>query len=213
MIKAILFDLDGTLLDTNELIYNSFRHTFNEFVNREVSKSEITSLYGKPLEYSFSNYTEDKELVNKMIKVYREYNLKHHDNMCAPFDGVVELLTKLKNKGIKLGIVTSKKKDTAVRGMEIGNIIKFMDVIITPELTEKHKPDGEPALKACEILNVNPNETIMVGDSSYDLLCGKRAGCYTCGVYYTAINIEELLEVQPTYMIKHPLDILELIRA
>lgn len=195
MIKAILFDLDGTLLDTNELIYNSFCHTFNEFINREVSKSEITNLYGKPLEYSFSSYTEDKELVDKMIKVYREYNLKHHDNMCVPFDGVVELLTKLKNKGIKLGIVTSKKKDTAIRGMKVGKILDFMDVIITPEVTKKHKPHGEPALKACEILNVSPSETIMVGDSSYDLLCGKRAGCYTCGVHYTAINIEELLAV------------------
>ena len=211
MIKAVLFDLDGTLLDTNELIYNSFCHAFKDVLNMELSKAKITSLYGKPLNYSFTKYTDDEEIVQKMIDVYRGYNAKHHDNMCKPFEGVVELLETLKNKGIRLGIVTSKRKVVAVRGMELADILKYMDVVISPESTKKHKPEGEPALKACEILGVKPEETMMVGDATYDLLCGKNAGCKTCGVEYTAIELEELIKVNPTYMVKKPLDILALV--
>ncbi|MGL4107053.1 pyrophosphatase PpaX [Clostridium sp. LP20] len=211
MIKAVLFDLDGTLLDTNILIYKSFCHTFKEVLNMELPKAEITRLYGKPLNYSFANYTDKEEVIEKMIDTYRSYNAEYHDNMCKPFEGVVELLQTLINKGIKMGIVTSKRKTVAVRGMEIGGIIEFMDVIISPELTEKHKPEAEPALKACELLGIKPEEAIMVGDSPYDLLCGKSAGCITCGVEYTALEIEELLKVEPNHMLKSPLDILELL--
>ena len=211
LIKAVLFDLDGTLLDTNKLIYDSFCYAFKHVLNKELSKEEITSLYGRPLNRSFPKYTDNEEVVQEMIDAYRSYNAKHHDNMCTPFNGVDELLKTLRSRGIKVGIVTSKRKTVAIRGMELGDILKYMDVVVSPELTEKHKPDAEPALKACEILGVNPNETIMVGDSSYDLLCGKAAGCLTCGVYYTAIKIEELLNTNPTYMIKEPLDILNLV--
>ena len=211
MIKAILFDLDGTLLDTSELIYKSFCHMFKEVLDIELPKTEITRLYGKPLERSLEKYANNREELERMINEYRSYNADHHDEMCAPFEGVMELLQTLNSKGIKLGIVTSKRKAVAERGMMLGGILEYMDVIISPESTTKHKPEGEPAMKACEILGVEPKEAIMVGDSSYDLLCGKNAGCFTCGVEYTALDIKDLLDVKPTYMVKKPTDILELV--
>jgi len=211
MIKAVLFDLDGTLINTNELIYNAFCTAFKEVLNKDISREEITSLYGKPLKDSFANYTKDKVIIENLIDTHRKYNDLHHDNMCKPFKGVLELLTKLKEGNIKCGIVTSKRKHVAIHGMTLGGIIGFMDIIISPEDTKKHKPDKEPALKACEILGIEPKEVIMVGDSPYDLLCGKNAGCYTCGVEYTALNINELLKVNPTYMVANPLEILKII--
>jgi len=211
MIKAILFDLDGTLIDTNELIYKSFCYAFKEVLHKELPKEEIKGLYGKPLKDSFANYVGDKKTIENLIVAHRSYNDLHHDNMCKPFDGVVELLTKLKEKNIKCGVVTSKRKNVAIHGMTLGGIIDFMDIIISPEDTKRHKPEGEPALKACELLGIKPKETIMVGDSPYDLLCGKNAGCLTCGVEYTVININELLKVKPTYMVENPLDIIKLI--
>lgn len=211
MVKGILFDLDGTLLNTNELIYKSFIHMFREVLNIEPDKNEITLLYGKPLEVSLKSYTDDKATIDNMIKVYRKYNLYHHDSMCRAFDNIPEMLGKLKERKIKCGVVTSKKRNVAMKGLIISDILKFMDVVITPEDTQNHKPEAEPALKACEMLNLKPEEVMMVGDSPYDLLCGKSAGCFSCGVEYTQIELDELKKVNPDYMIKEPLDLLEII--
>lgn len=211
MIKAVLFDLDGTLLDTNELIYMSFCHTFKSMLNKELTREEITSTYGKPLEATFSAYTNDEKEVEELVKEYRRYNLEIHDDMCKPFDDVEELLLELKKRNIKTAIVTSKRKQLAERGLELGKLKELLDVIVTPEDTTKHKPEAEPAIKACELLGVKPEEALMVGDSSYDLLCGKSAGCKTCGVEYTVVDVKQLLDVNPTYMVKSPLEILDLL--
>lgn len=211
MIKAVLFDLDGTLLDTNELIYKSFYYTFKEGLNLELSKDQITSMFGQPLQDSFKDYAKEEEIDN-LIKMYREYNESLHDNMCDAFLGVNELLNELKRREIKIGIVTSKRDILARRGMEIANIIDYMDVIVTPECTDKHKPNREPAIYACNKLNINPKEAIMVGDSHFDLMCGKDAGCKTCGVKYTALDIKRLEEVNPDYFIDEPMDLLDFIK-
>lgn len=211
MIKAVLFDLDGTLLDTNELIYKSFYYTFKEGLNLELSKDQITSMFGQPLQDSFKDYSKEEEIDN-LIKMYREYNESLHDNMCDAFLGVNELLNELKRRNIKIGIVTSKRDILARRGMEIANIIDYMDVIVTPECTDKHKPNREPAIYACNKLNIEPKEAIMVGDSHFDLMCGKDAGCKTCGVKYTALDIKRLEEVNPDYFIDEPMDLLDFIK-
>lgn len=211
MIKAVLFDLDGTLLDTNELIYKSFYYTFKEGLNLELSKDQITSMFGQPLQDSFKDYSKEEEIDN-LIKMYREYNESLHDNMCDAFLGVNELLNELKRRNIKIGIVTSKRDILARRGMKIANIIDYMDVIVTPECTDKHKPNREPAIYACNKLNIEPKEAIMVGDSHFDLMCGKDAGCKTCGVKYTALDIKRLEEVNPDYFIDEPMDLLDFIK-
>lgn len=211
MIKGVLFDLDGTLLNTNELIYKSFVSMFKELLDKELSEKEITSLYGKPLEESLKGYTEGSITVDEMVRVYRKYSMSNHDSMCKIFSGVDKMLYELKKREIKIGIVTSKKRDMAERGLKITDIFKYIDVIITPEDTTKHKPEGEPALKACEYLKLKPEEVLMVGDSPYDLMCGKNAGTLCCGVEYTAIDLNELIKVNPDYMIKEPMDLLEII--
>lgn len=110
-----------------------------------------------------------------------------------------------------MGIVTSKRGNLAKRGMKIAGIFDFMDVIISPELTELHKPNAEPALKACSELSIDPKEAIMVGDSNYDILCGNNAGCKTCAVEYSFVDIEKLKESNPDYIVSNPLEILNLI--
>ncbi len=211
MIKAVLFDLDGTLLNTNQLIYNSFEYILNDVLKVNASSEEINKTFGKPLTSTFKEYSNDQHSIEDLIKLYRQYNLEHHDSMCKAFDRVEDMLIELKKRDIKTAIVTSKLRPTAERGLKLNNLLKYFDVIISPEDTNKHKPDAEPALKACELLQVEPKEAMMVGDSSYDLLCGKRAGCITCGVYYTAIDINELLAVDPDHMINSPMEIIDII--
>ncbi|MBL4932119.1 pyrophosphatase PpaX [Clostridium paridis] len=210
MIRAVLFDLDGTLIDTNKLIMDSFKKAFKEILDIEPPEEEIAMLFGRPLVQTLGQYSEER--VDDLVKTYRDYNESNHDNMCNAFEGVKEMLIQLKNMGIKTGIVTSKRASLAKRGMEISGILNLMDVIITPESTEKHKPDAEPALKACEILNIKPSEAIMVGDATYDILCGKGAGCKTIGVKYTAIPLEELRQASPDYFIEKPMDVIEILK-
>lgn len=210
MIKAVLFDLDGTLLDTNELIYNSFDKTFKDKLGMELKREEIVDFFGRPLGDPFKKHAKEEDVAD-LVAYYREYNEAIHDTMCFAFDGVKELLTSLKDKKIKMGIVTSKRAELAIRGMKIAGIYDFMDIIITPESTELHKPNPDPALKACSELGIEPNEAIMVGDSHYDIYCGKSAGCKTCAVSYTFIGMDKLKESEPDYFIDKPIDILNLL--
>lgn len=209
MIKAVLFDLDGTLINTNDLILKSFKHTFKTMLDLEPTEEEITMNYGRPLQEIFKSYDENR--IEEMINCYRKINLELHDDECKEFADVDLMLQTLKNKGIKIGIVTSKKSDMAERGAKLMGIFKYFDTFITPEVTIKHKPEGEPVLKACENLGVSPSEALMVGDSPYDILAGKNAGAKTCGVKYTALPIEKLQESKPDLYVDKPLEILELV--
>lgn len=210
MIKAVLFDLDGTLIDTNKLIYDSFDKTFKDKLGIELTREQIVDFFGRPLAESFQMHVK-RDNVDDLISYYREYNESIHDKMCFAFNGVVELLKSLKEKGIKLGIVTSKREDLAVRGMKISGVYDYFDVIVTPESTKLHKPNAEPVLKACKDLNVEPKDAIMVGDSHYDIMCGNKAGCITCAVEYTYIGIEKIKEAKPDYIVKNAIDILNLV--
>ncbi|EIW6612807.1 pyrophosphatase PpaX [Clostridium perfringens] len=209
MIKAVLFDLDGTLINTNDLILKSFKHTFKTILDLEPTEEEITMNYGRPLQEIFKSYDENR--IEEMINCYRKINLELHDDECKEFADVDLMLQTLKNKGIKIGVVTSKKSDMAERGAKLMGIFKYFDTFITPEVTIRHKPEGEPVLKACENLGVSPGEALMVGDSPYDILAGKNAGAKTCGVKYTALPIEKLQESKPDFYVDKPLEILELV--
>ncbi|MFX0547971.1 pyrophosphatase PpaX [Hathewaya histolytica] len=195
MIKAILFDLDGTLVDTNDLIIKTFQYTFKTVLGLEIKEAEILSFFGEPLATTMERYSKDKK--EELINFYKEHNMKTHDDYIKKIDGALDGVKLLKKAGYKLGIVTSKIKTAALKGLEFAEMVHYMDVIVTPEDTELHKPNPEPIYKACEILKIKPEEVIMIGDSSYDILCGKNAGAKTALVSYTALNKEELLKLKP----------------
>ncbi|MEW8993543.1 pyrophosphatase PpaX [Clostridium sp.] len=209
MIKAILFDLDGTIIDTNELILTSFNYVLNNYLGLNIRKEEIVESFGIPLKDVMDHYA--KERAEELVDEYIRYSLESHDKYIKSYDHVEEGLIKLKNKGFKLAIVTSKRRGTALRGLNCFDLEKYFDVIITPEDSKKHKPDGEPVLKACEVLKVKPEETIMVGDSHNDILCGKNAGSKTCLVNYTALNVEKIKAYNPDFIIDKIEDLIDLI--
>lgn len=209
MIKAILFDLDGTLVDTNNLIIQSFKHTFKKELNLDVDEAEIVMYFGEPLKYTLAKYGEEN--LDKLMNTYRSYNETMHDELACAVESADNALKALKASGIKVGVVTSKRRNMAERSLKLFNILDQMDIIVTPEDTEKHKPEGEPVLKACEILGIKPSEAIMVGDSYFDILCGKNAGAKTCLVKYTALPMEELLKYEPDYIIDDLNDLIKLL--
>lgn len=209
MIKGILFDLDGTIINTNELIFTSFNYVLNEYMGLNVSREQIVKGFGEPLTETFLRY--DKERAEELVNIYLEYSHARQDELIKSYPGVEEALSKLKELGIKLAIVTSKRRAVAYSGMDTFGLRKYFDVIVTPEDTIKHKPHGEPVLKACELLGLKPCETIMVGDSHNDILSGKNVGAKTSAVSYTEFKMEDILKYEPDYVIDHISELIKLI--
>lgn len=210
MIKAVMFDLDGTLADTNELIFQSFRHTFRSHGIDHITDQEIYSFFGEPLHATMLRYAPDKAAL--LEATYRAYNEVHHDEMIRHFPMVSQTLKELAGMGLSLGIVTSKRGSVARRSLDALNLTSYFQAVVTPELTERHKPEPEPVLCGARLLGVRPEEAIMVGDSPYDLLAGRAAGCLTCGVEYTRLALNVLQHARPDFMIAEVGDLLAIIR-
>jgi len=208
-IRTILFDLDGTLIDTSELIIQSMLHTLSQYVPNQYDRDDVLDFIGPPLEESFQQVLPDK--VEEMIEVYREHNLFHHDNLVAPYDGVLETLAALKNHGIQLGIVTTKRNDTALRGLKVSKIEKYFDVIIGLNDVAHAKPHPEPIIKALDKLGAKASEAIMVGDNFHDILAGKNAGVKTAGVAWSIKGREALEQYEPDFMLETMGDLLRIV--
>jgi pyrophosphatase PpaX len=204
--KAALFDLDGTVLDTSDLIINSFKYTFQKHYNRDLASHEIYEFFGKTLRAAMEYLGPDQ--VEELIKTYRKYSLTHHDQMITIFSGVVETIQTLYNAGIVMAIVTSKTKDTALRGLKIFDLDKYFSVIIGVEQCENHKPHPEPVTTALFQLRMNPEECLMVGDSSFDLISGRQAGVKTAAVRWTRVSWETILMEKPDYILEDMHDLL-----
>lgn len=209
MIEAVLFDLDGTLVDTNRLIIESFKYAFKTELNIYPSEEEIVQYFGEPLMRTLARY--DEKNTAQLYSTYIQYNEREHDNIVQAMEGAGKAILGLKERGIKVGVVSSKRRKMVDKGLKVCGLSELMDVIITPEDTEKHKPDGEPMAKACNILGIQPTNALMVGDSHFDILCGKNAMAKTCLVKYTAIPIENILKYEPDFLIEKLTDLLSII--
>lgn len=209
MIQAVLFDLDGTLINTNQLVIDSFKHAFKTELNINPNDEEIIQYFGEPLMVTLARY--DKENTMKLYNAYVQYNERNHDDVVYAMEGARDAIMGLKERGIKVGVVSSKRRIMVDRGLKVCSLMEFMDVIVTPEDTEKHKPDGEPLEKACELLGIDTANALMVGDSQFDILCGKNAASKTCLVKYTAASIQNILQYNPDYLIEKLTDLLGII--
>ncbi len=207
-IRTILFDLDGTLIDTNELIIASFMHTFSTF-KYSFTREEIIEFNGPPLVDTFRKIDPDR--VDELVQTYREHNLREHDRYVKAFPYVHEVLDKLKEHGLKIGIVTTKMRGSVERGLDITNLNGYFDTIITLDDVSNPKPHPEPVVKAMEDLQATASSTIMVGDNSHDIEAGQNAGVKTAGVAWSFKGKERLLQYNPTYMLEDMRDLLTIV--
>lgn len=212
MIKAILFDFDGTLANTIDLIIATFEHTCQTVLGSVPAREKIVNTFGLPLPEAMLKLSGRADLVEEMRNVYREYNDNHHDDMIQSIDGVTEALAALKARGVKIAVVTSKKPRMLHRGIACLGLAPYIDAIVALGDTKASKPHAEPMLAACAKLGVKPEECLCVGDSPFDLQSGRNAGVKTVAVRYTAFVWEKILaEGKPDYVIERPEDLLELV--
>jgi len=199
-LKAVLFDLDGTILDTNELIIQSFLHALEDAVPAGFNREQIIPAMGQPLQDQLRQFSGQED-VAALAAAYRAYNDRKHDEMVDLFPGVADAVAELKRHGMKLGIVTTKARRTSVRALKMFGLYEYMDVIVTLEDVEHAKPHPEPVLKAVAAIETAPSEACLVGDSVVDMASALRAGAVPIGVSWSLKGEAVLREAGAAHML------------
>ncbi len=204
-ITTLLFDFDGTLLDTNELIIQTFEHVLNKHYPEQYKREDILPFLGPPLDETFSLI--DPKRTEQLIGEYREWNVANHDALSKEFDGVSKALRQLKEEGYKIAIVSTKKNHMVHKGIRLLEVGDIFDTVIGFDDVLKVKPDPEPILLALERLNVDREEALMIGDNYHDIVGGQNAGVKTAGVAWTIKGEDFLEKYNPDYMLQHISDL------
>ena len=210
-ITTLLFDFDGTLLDTNELIIRTFEHVLGNHSPGKYERIDILPFLGPTLHESFSSI--DPKNTEALIEEYRAWNKSMHDELSSEFDGVTETLKLLKTAGMKMAIVSTKRKDMVMRGLALLDVEGVFDEVIAMDDVMKTKPDPEPILLALERLGATADEALMIGDNYHDIEGGKNAGVRTAGVAWSAKGEAFLQTFNPDYMLQHISDLLQLVKG
>jgi pyrophosphatase PpaX len=208
---AVLFDLDGTLLDSIELIITSARYAFEKLGREWISDAEWAAGIGIPLFTMFGRYARDAADLAAFIAAYREFQLAHHDRLIRCYDDVADTIATLRRRGHELAIVTSKSEALAMRGLVHVTLASAMDTIVGCDASPRHKPDPEPVRIALHRLACPPEEAVFVGDSVHDILAGNAAGVRTVAALWGAGRREEMEPGVPTAYAATISDILPLL--
>jgi len=210
MIKAVLFDFDGTLADTNPLIIRSFKETFATMLpNRTLSEAEILACIGPTLEQTGEKYFPENP--DDFVTLYRELNGQYHDEMIKIYPGVKEMVSILKEKGLKLAIVSSKRKDFVIRGLEQTGLFAFFDYIVGANDVTNPKPHTEPFEKAMTHYDLTADACLMVGDNSHDIDGAKNAGIKAIAVGWALKGVDYLKTLNPDYLVMDAMEIVKII--
>lgn len=210
MIKTdiMLFDLDGTLVDSADLILESFRHTMRTHFDEVPPDEAWLATLGTPLRSQFRMFVDTAEEVQALIDTYVEFNLRMHKELIRPFAGIREALAALRETGSRLGIVTSKaRRGTAASLAACDLPADWFEVTVTSDEPIPHKPDPAPVLLALERLSSDASEASFVGDSVWDLRAGRAAGVCTVAALWGPFSEDELIGERPDVFLDAPADL------
>lgn len=208
---TFLFDLDGTLLDSVELILTSYRHTLRVHRGEVPPDSVWLAGLGTPLRAQFRRFTADEDEISAMAQTYRDYNLAHHDERAHPFPNIQETVRTLATIGVRIGVVTSKLRSGAERGIALLELEAEIETVIgADDVGDLHKPHPEPVRAALRALGQSPDGAVFVGDSPHDMAAGRGAGVATAAVTWGPFPREALEAHRPDHWIDEPDDLLAL---
>jgi pyrophosphatase PpaX len=222
--KYIIFDFDGTLCNTNDIIVESWQASFEHFLGHSLPRRDIEATFGEVLRHTVSRLIPDAE-PEEVVEYYRAYQNAHQGGSVYVFDGVRELLTELRKRGCRIGVATSRTAFSLHNYLRQFDMEDLIDEIITVNDVTRHKPDPESVtatlrkLAGCEDNNGEIPEGIlsqamMVGDTKYDVGCANNAGVDSVLVGWSHYIDEEDMAAagfEPTYRINDPAEMLDLI--
>lgn len=204
---TFLFDLDGTVLDSIELILRSYRHTLMTHLGIVPPDELWLKGLGTPIWVQLRHWTQEPDQIAAMVETYRTYNMANHDALVRAYDGVVPLVHELKARGKLVGLVTSKARSGAERGLNVTGLAPSFDVIVGADEVVNPKPHPEPVLVALERLGASAEESVFIGDSRYDIECGHAAGVATGAALWGPFGREDLEDLDPDYWLERPQDV------
>lgn len=210
-IDALVFDLDGTLIDSIELIMRSYEHTLAAHGLPPMPRPDLVASLGTPLLAQFPRCGARVEDVDALIATYRAYNHAHHDALVRGYDGVAEALARLAERGVPMGVVTSKYAATAWAGLRRVGLDGHFEHLIGADDVTRHKPDPEPVLAGCERLGVAPERAAYVGDSTHDMRAARAAGAVAVGVAWGPFAASDLVDAGARQVLEHPRELLDLV--
>ncbi len=199
---VVLFDLDGTLIDSGAIILASMRHATRTVLNREIEDEILMATVGG------AGLTEqmrllDESRVDELVRVYREHNEPLHATLEA-CHGILDVVPRLRDQGRRLGIVTAKRRVTVQLAFAtLPELEPLFEVVVGSEDTDRHKPDPAPILYALDLLGAEPADAAYVGDSPFDLRAARAAGAHAVAVTWGGIHTEERLRAERPDAVVH----------
>jgi pyrophosphatase PpaX len=203
---AVLFDLDGTLIDSIALLLASMRHTF-QGRSRQPTDAEWIEGLGTPLPKQLTPYVESDEDRERLVNRYRLFQHENHDHLMGRYEGVIDTLALLFQRGHPMGVVTSKGNTMMDRGLKFIGADDYIEVAIGYDSVHIHKPDPYPVRAALEKLGYQPNEAVFVGDSPHDIKSGNAAGVITIAALWGPFTRSVLEPYQPTHFLSQIQDL------
>lgn len=203
--KLIIFDVDGTVWDSEKDVFLAFNHTLKENVGFEITKEQFQQLAGMPLEIMFEKVLPEdkKDLSKEYEKAYKKYYIdeEHYTDATTLFDGVKETIDAFRKEGFYMAVASSKPKRILNKMVAVFDLKGFSYILGTEESNFKHKPDPEIVNYIMGKLNISKEDAVIIGDSKSDIITGKNAGIDTIAVTYGYDKRENLENANPTYII------------
>ncbi len=196
--KGIIFDIDGTLTSTNQLIFATFNHIAQKYENKTYSDEEIIAMFGPPEDVIL----KEKYNGENFERVYHDYYKFYRDNhprMADLYPGIVDILETLKSKKIITAIFTGKGRNTTQITLEVLGIMHYFDMIITGDDVIEHKPSPEGILRFLEKFKFEKKEVLMVGDSIADILAAREAGVEIASVVWDSYAKYQVIKMNPLH--------------
>lgn len=194
-ISCIIFDLDGTLTRTNQLIFDTFNHVTEKYIGKTFTPDEITKMFGPPEDVAIERLVGNGKKGEAMDDFYSYYE-KHHPRLAKTYAGIEEILSFLKSKRIILAIFTGKGRQSTLISLDLLKIRKYFDLIITGSDVENHKPSGEGINKIMNRYSLKQSQVLMVGDAVADVRAAREAGVRMAAVLWDSYGKDKVLELE-----------------
>ncbi|MDH4139401.1 MAG: HAD-IA family hydrolase [Coriobacteriia bacterium] len=208
-IRAVLFDLDGTLVDTVALILASMRHATHTVLGYTPPDEVLMQGVGVPLATQMHAFSV--EHAEELVRTYRAHNWEIHDELIAEYPGAEDVLGELAARGMPMGVVTSKSRSVATRGIERFELQRYLRVVVCADDTTRHKPEPDPLVRAAGLLGVPLDECAYVGDSPYDMQAALAGGAIAVAALWGAFAPHAVLGPRPHFALRFLGDILPLL--